>query len=789
MNKKGLLSKEIDDEKVKSVALYLLAFFIPFVLQIGIFMSLKMYPFGDDVYAPVDTISQYIPFLQFFRNIFTNGGSIFYSLSRCLGGETYGLFAYYLASPFNFITLLFEKNNIPFAYEIILISKISVCSVSFTYFLNRKKKANFTNLIFSLMYAFSTYVITYGFNIMWLDGVILLPFVISGIDDLIEEKKINLYVISLVLTIVTNYYIGFMVCIFSVIYFVYKIIITDTNSKREVASKFGLFILSSFFAALISSFVILPVFMGLKNGRADFSFSDLSFEKNFDLINIFSSFKTNSFSINDIQNSAMPPLFCGIFANIFVIIYFMNTKTKWKEKIASLAILIFFLFSFWINGLNLLWMMGNIPAWYIYRYAFCFVFFFVMLAKKGFEGLNNGLLDRIKKDKLKQILSYTITICIFIVSTINILINTNYCMKVLKDEAGNLKQSNYAHLNDSYDRTIKNLKEYDKGLYRIEKQFQVSGNDPLVLNYNGISYSSSTYSKSLYNFLEKVGIKKSHVQVFYNGECTKTADMLLGIKYNISHDYFKDLKNYEEEYREKFVTNSAIIYKNPYYIGMGYGVNEEAINLNLEESNIFETQNSILKSITGIDENVYNKHQGIISKNTNGIKEKDNIYIKMEDNANITYEIEAESNDNMYIHLLAKSNKNASVYVNDREVKKGMNYAYNEIINAGKIQKGEKVIIKIVPENFLIIDGIYVYYENEENLKKHFEKLNEESLELKKISGEKYQGHVNIKEENKYLVLTIPYEDGWKITVDGNNIEYEKIFDALIALKLEKRRT
>ena len=45
------------------------------------------------------------------------------------------------------------------------------------YYLNRKKKADFRNLIFSVSYALCSYVITYGFNIMWLDSVILLPLV------------------------------------------------------------------------------------------------------------------------------------------------------------------------------------------------------------------------------------------------------------------------------------------------------------------------------------------------------------------------------------------------------------------------------------------------------------------------------------------------------------------------------------------------------------------------------------------------------------------------------------
>lgn len=207
----------------------------------------------------MDASSQYINFFDYFRNIFLGDNSIFYCLGKSIGGEMYGMFAYYLVSPYNFITLLFNKSNIIFAFDLILILKTASTSVTFIYFLNKKGEAKWTNLIFSCSYALSSYVITYGFNIMWLDNVILLPLVILGIDNLIKSKKIVLYTLSLSLSLITNYYIGFMICIFSSIYFLYKLIIE--NKKKDNLKLLGRFIIFSLIAILIACMILIPAWI------------------------------------------------------------------------------------------------------------------------------------------------------------------------------------------------------------------------------------------------------------------------------------------------------------------------------------------------------------------------------------------------------------------------------------------------------------------------------------------------------------------------------------------------
>ena len=76
-------------------------------------------------------------------------------------------------------------------------------------------------VVFSVMYALCSFAVVHQNNIMWTDAIIWLPIIAYAIEQIIINRKYKLFVISLSLTIMSNYYIGYMVCIFCVVYFIY----------------------------------------------------------------------------------------------------------------------------------------------------------------------------------------------------------------------------------------------------------------------------------------------------------------------------------------------------------------------------------------------------------------------------------------------------------------------------------------------------------------------------------------------------------------------------------------
>ncbi|MCI8621622.1 MAG: YfhO family protein [Clostridia bacterium] len=400
----SILNLDIDNEKVKKIGLYGLSFFIPFFIIMGIISILGIYPFGSKMYIPFDAYEQYTSFFGLFRNLFFGEADIFYSLGKTIGGEIYSIFTYYLLSPFNLIAIFFKKEYMVVCYYFIVFIKMSSAGTSFFWYLNKKTGIKATNLIFGTMYALSSASITYGINMMWLDSLILMPIIAIGIEKITKKESPILYAISLAICLITNYYMGFIVCIFSLIYFTYILLIEEkrdikkiefsfkiTDETKEMLRKFRVFIIFSLIAVLIASIVLIPSFVGIQEGRANATKMGLRLVPNFEIQDFIGKFFTNSFNIGEMGNTGMPPVFCGVLANFLIILYFINKKISLREKICTSVVFAIFALSFYVEGFNLLWVMGNNPACFKYRYAFFFAFLYIIIAHKSFENLKSGI--------------------------------------------------------------------------------------------------------------------------------------------------------------------------------------------------------------------------------------------------------------------------------------------------------------------------------------------------------------------------------------------------------------
>ena len=196
------------------------AFLCPALVLLAAYFAFGVYPFGGESVLVLDLNAQYVYFFGALRRVLYGDASLFYSFSRALGGEFLGIFAYYLASPLSLLVALFPADNILDALLVIFTLKCGLCSVTLAYYLEAHgigtKPAR---IIFGALYALSGYGMIYQHNTMWIDCMMLLPLVALGIEKLISEKKYKLFTLSLGLAIFTNFYIGYMMCIFCFIYF------------------------------------------------------------------------------------------------------------------------------------------------------------------------------------------------------------------------------------------------------------------------------------------------------------------------------------------------------------------------------------------------------------------------------------------------------------------------------------------------------------------------------------------------------------------------------------------
>ena len=200
----------------------LIAFLATSITMLAVYLCNGMIPFGDKTILRMDLYHQYGPLFAELYDIVKEGGSFFYSWKSGLGSCFLGNYFNYLSSPIGAVIMFFGHKNIPEAIGAMILIKAALSASSFTYYIkNSLKSQNFAAVSFGILYAFCGYMLAYYWNVMWLDAMILLPVVLLGIERIIDHGKPATYICSLALTMFSNYYMSYMLCIFAVIYFCY----------------------------------------------------------------------------------------------------------------------------------------------------------------------------------------------------------------------------------------------------------------------------------------------------------------------------------------------------------------------------------------------------------------------------------------------------------------------------------------------------------------------------------------------------------------------------------------
>lgn len=353
----------------------IISFISTIILFISVFYFIGIF---DNSIIISDLKSQVYPLLEHVKN---NGLSLF-DLSLGIGDSTLGIIYYYLLSPFNLIYFIIKDSNISFLTIIILKSGFSAvfCYKFLKYQFSKEKKIIF--MLFSLLYALSSYYVSYNMVIEFLDVYMLFPLILLGIDKIIKEDKYLLYILSLMMIIVSNYYFAYMVCIFVFIYFNYKSIISE---KRELVKKNIKFISVSALTCFTMSFVFLPVALELGSYSRGMSglFGGESFKLLFDLRSIFEHYIVGNFKSLGVINTTGFYLYTSIITYPLLYFYFINNKISNKEKICTGVILLILILSIGFNYVNYMWHGFGVPFGFNGRFTFMFILFIIMICTKS----------------------------------------------------------------------------------------------------------------------------------------------------------------------------------------------------------------------------------------------------------------------------------------------------------------------------------------------------------------------------------------------------------------------
>ncbi|WP_040536256.1 YfhO family protein [Schleiferilactobacillus shenzhenensis] len=322
-----------------------------------------------------DLSQQYLSFFQYYRHVWAGAtDQIGYSFANGLGGSMAGNWAYYLLSPFNLLTLLFPPERLPQVLYGIILLKIGWAAAAMSFMLRQIEPTleRAINLALALSYALMGYTVVYQMNLMWLDGVILLPLLVWAVRRLLDKGSFLPYTLLLALAVISNYYIAYMLAVFLVLYCAYMIIMSWYDWRRALR-QLGRFVWGSLLGGLLSMVVVVPTLLDLLAGKGTQATPKLP-------LFIAGWTQTPAKLIIGSPSNGLPNVFIGTLALFAFVGYFFSTRFALREKIAGGLVAFVLGAGFVFNGINLFWHGLQLPQAYPFRFSFLVSFWLIYLA-------------------------------------------------------------------------------------------------------------------------------------------------------------------------------------------------------------------------------------------------------------------------------------------------------------------------------------------------------------------------------------------------------------------------
>lgn len=638
---------------------YVMAFFVPVILLYIAYAIFGLTPFGERSVLCLDLNGQYIYYFEAIRDAFWGDGSLLYNWTRNLSGDYSGIIGYYLASPFTLIVMLLPRTMILTSMLIMILCKLGAASATMCYYLRKSKHASpLISVTLGTCFGMCAYGVIQTIDPMWLDGLVFLPLIALGVEYLVDDgRKLN-YIIPLAAICIANFYIGFMCCIFTAIYFVYYVCFASDKIKFNVKDLLPVILRmvgATVVAMCLAAFMILPIYNALSLGKFDFTTPDYSFKTQFSPLEFIAQLSINQY--NSVNVSGKPEIYCGVLAFLTLPLFFCNTHIEFRKKLGYGFLCLVMFFSMWIKPIDMRWHGGQVPNWLPFRYSFIFSFIFLCMAAmtlrairgvkkipllvsyggiiaimflaynqkyldmKGneyidivtcvwatilFVGVYVGILYLLSLKNLKKSSRLGLTVTLMLVVFGELTWNAVSEFKDIHDEVCYSTKKSYMQYVQTGRDVVDKLEEFDDSFYRSEKTYVRTVNDNAGFGLRGITHSSSVMNAKCLKFIEAMGYVSSSYYSRYEGN-TPISDSLLGIKYVLDNGTNENTLNPDYEFQFSHTCKDQSekdmevnVYKNPDALAIGYMVSNDITRVgSFGNDNPFNSQNILLSTVSG----------------------------------------------------------------------------------------------------------------------------------------------------------------------------------------------
>ncbi len=789
-------------------------------------------PFGNVSLTAMDATIQYIDFFDYYKDILNGSNSIAYTFSKTLGGTNYAVFSYYLSSPFSLLVLFFDKSEMETCFNIQVFLKLVVSAGTFSFFLYKRFMEKIDCIfkcciviLLSAGYSLCQYNIAQCSNIMWLDGVYMLPLILFGVYRTAKGRDYPELALFVGLNIIFNWYTAAVNCLFSFFWFVFELLIYTLQNNSDITRKKTIkswissgirYALALFLGVMSGMIVLAPTIWALRRGNR----SDLKFRKLFDFSMLGNPLGVmQGYIYGENSQFGRVALFAGSVAIVGVVSFFLSTRLSIKKKIPYYLMIIMCILMFYWNPLFALFSLFKEISSYWYRYSYLGISIIIFIAASFYMELNEkseallpiigtGLYSVLMMLFLKmrpeydegqtfrmlvtvflsgevvygiivchyhkknKIMEAVMGVCLVTITIAELLYNTNLLMKI-RDDGGHYKE--YVIKTTEQ---INMLKANDTGIYRIHQTSTredegedrtANYNEALAYNYMSISGYTSSPDDIQREFLERIGYRINGENMNITNASVISADALLGVKYILSRYPVKGL----QQMPEITAYDDKMAYENPYALPMAFVYTGD--EREYDETNPFLYQNSLYSSLMGEDIELFRPIEYTI-KQYGSVENGEPLIIQ-------TSPYVGQGQYSYYGNLPWNKDLNGILHIGEK------NKGYSKWLSPSVFYiPDESIGTEIIFESSESYDFDYDHFQfyalNLDLLKEITEKLSQNQPdEFILENGRIYAVKENARSGDK-LFLSVAYDPGWEILLNGKAIHPELFGKCLYSIDL-----
>lgn len=756
-----------NNNTLKNVAFYAACFAFSVALFVALAAAGHVYPFGDNSFLTNDLKYQYIDFFAWFRRVLLGEANLRYSFSQGLGMNTWGLYSYYLASPFNLFCVLFPADKLTLFVFVISALKLGCIHISSAWYVQKRfglsKPATF---LLSASFTFCSWTISNLRNPLWIDCLILLPVCAYGCYELIRKQRMARLVIATALNVMFCWYTAYIsilfLCIFVLVEFA-DYVAEQGFSWKLMLDRALRFAGAIVLGLLLSAWTFLPTILAMSKGGPVLALGPLLKTS---LNSLIRGFLPGMW----VNNDSTPQFYCGVIMMLLAVSLLFNRAVSIKTRIATLVVTIILVASSVLSPLEYIWCGMRVPNGFYSRTAFLLSFFALWAAGYALQALKDH-------PKLCRVSRPAVILPLLALTTIELFANAHSMWNQLYVGYSENNNSVYVATATS---TVKAIQDDDPTpFYRIDRTTtradSAALNEGLALGYDQLSSYSSVNNPQAIALLNSLGYSSVGEFSTRYAEPILAVDALLGVKYTIVEQAPAGYVAIPEP-----GDTASAAYGNPYALNLGIAASKDIQNCTLEGENPFEMQNDLYSKILGHNVELYTEINATKTADSQDAKQWSvtvpagsigHLYINKDANAGSYWPValtidqrtinnEAWRFDNN-IRQIADASDGPSSHTVSLEVAEGysdMPQSNEPVFYALNLEVFKQIIDELKTSEF--VPAVF-----------------EDGM----VEGE-------YTAENDYnLLLSVPYDDGWSVTINGAVAELTPAADkGMSCLRVQK---